>query len=275
MEAIVNIKIIKEILLFIRSLYRSNIVKTIYINYKTQPLKKAFKLPIFIGKNSKIHSLRGNIIIDSEIIRPGMIKIGYKHWDLFPSSYVTTQLTVKGCLVIKGPLIVSGGVHLFVWKNAFLEIGQNCSVGGGTMLKSISEITIGENTCITGDCTILDSNMHYVKNIETGIIAKKQGKIHIGKNCWINQSSIITKGTFLPDFSIVARGSFLNKDYTSYGTNLFLVGSPAVVSKNKVQRIFNIEKEKALNEYFRRNEGEMEYRDELGIFKDEFSLPKI
>ena len=72
----------------------------------------------------------------------------------------------------------------------------------------------------------------------------------IGKNCWINAGSIVSKGAVIPDYSISARNSFLSKDYKEYGTNLFLVGSPAKPSSSKVQRIFTVEKQREYKEYF-------------------------
>ena len=64
--------------------------------------------------------------------------------------------------------------------------------------------------------------MHFVKNIDTGVVANYKGPIKIGKSCWINAGSIVTKGAVVPDYSISSRNAFLSKDYSEYGTNLFL-----------------------------------------------------
>ena len=149
---------------------------------------------------------------------------------------------------------IFAAVHLNIERSySRLIFGSNCTVGGGSFIKSTHEIICGDNVQITGECTIMDCEMHYIKNIDSGIIKKNFGSIFIGNNCWINQRAVIVKNVVLPDFSIVARNSYINKDYSKYGSNLLLVGQPAVPSKYKVQRIFSIEKEKELNSIFRNN----------------------
>lgn len=51
--------IIKPIYKCIRLFFLLNILKTIYVNFKTQPLSKAIKLPIFVYGKLEIYSLRG------------------------------------------------------------------------------------------------------------------------------------------------------------------------------------------------------------------------
>ena len=130
-------------------------------------------------------------------------------------------------------------------------------MGGGTICKCLKYIEIGDRTRITGNCNIMDCNMHFVKNIDTGIVANYKAPIKIGENCWINAGSIISKGAVIPDYSISARNSYLSKDYSEYGTNLFLVGSPAKPTSSKVQRIFTVEKQRGLREYFETHDSDV------------------
>ncbi len=95
--------------------------------------------------------------------------------------------------------------------------------------------------------------MHFVKNITTGVVNNYKGSIIIGKNCWINYGTIVTKGAVIPDYSISTRGAFISKDFSEEGTNLFLVGSPAKPGKTKVQRIFSWSKQKEFAAFFRDN----------------------
>ena len=106
---------IKRVLKFIYSilklLYRLNITKTIYINFKTQRFSQAIKFPIFVYGPLKIVSLKGDMIFKTSI-KTGMVKIGYKYIDLFPASLLPTQFNLIGKLIIKGPLIIGGGIIL-------------------------------------------------------------------------------------------------------------------------------------------------------------------
>ena len=244
-------KILRKFRHFLLTLDRLNIVKTLYVNFHCLPFKQAIHLPIHLFGHVAIHSLRGKITINSNHVESGMILIGYRWLDLFPSSYLTTQLCVSGHLKFCGCCIISGGVGLFTQaKTATMQIGKNVCIGGGSLVKAMNDVVIGDYTRITGNCVVMDSNMHYVKNIDTGVIKKPWGRIEIGRYCWVNSGSVVTKGTILPDYSVTARNAFLNKDYSENGTNLFLVGAPAKITSARVQRIFSRSKELELHHFF-------------------------
>lgn len=261
-------KMIRPVYRFLLGLMRLNIVKTIYLNVKCLPLAKAVKLPIYLYGSVKFHSLKGRLVIEGPI-KSGMIKIGYRWFDLWPTAYLPTQLWISGTLIFRGGCIVSGGAGIFVpKKDALITVGKSTLIGAGTMMKSMNKLYIGNYTRITGNCTIMNSNMHYVKNIDTGTITRNDGMVRIGAYCWINSGTTITKGTVIPDYSIVARNSFLSKDYSLYGGNAFIVGSPAKVKSNNVQRIFDLEKEKEMNEFFYGNPNIDVYNDSVGLYED-------
>lgn len=263
-------KIIRPFYVFIRLVFRLNIFKTIYLNFKTQTFSVALKFPIYVYGKLYIHSLNGNIIIDAPI-NSGMIKIGYRYIDSTPNAFLPNQLLVNSNLIFNGYVVISGGVSLSAIKGN-LTIGNRCSIGGGSFIKCLSGITIGDNTRITYGCTVFDSNIHFVKEIESGIIKNNESPIVIGKNCWINAETIVTKGSVIPDYSITARCSFINKDFNSFGTNLFIAGSPAKPLNLKVQRIFNTTEEQRLRTYFNQNPREEAIKCENGLFKDENDL---
>ena len=165
---------------------------------------------------------------------------------------------------------VLNGVYFGVErKEAIIEFGANCTIGGGSILKSTYFIQCGNNVQITGECVVMDCEMHYVLNIETGTINRYFGKIQINNNCWINQRAVIAKNTIIPGYSIVTRNSFLNKDYTQYGTNLLLSGSPAIPKNKKVQRVFDVLTERDVGDFFRRNEEKIFVLKQKGQINDD------
>lgn len=233
-----------------KELLRLNLIKTLYFNFKVLPLNQAIKLPFYLYGKVYLWDLSGKVVIEDDI-KSGMIRVGFKWVDLWPTSFLPTQLQVMGTLMFKGPAVISGGANVNVQsKEGKLIVGNDVVIGGGSVCKCLEHIEIGDWTGITGNCTIMDCNMHFVKNIDTGIVANYKGPIKIGESCWINAGSIVTKGAVVPDFSISARNAYLSKDYSEYGTNLFLVGSPAKPTSSKVQRIFTVEKQRELREYF-------------------------
>lgn len=244
-------KYINAIIFKIRKVSRVNFLKTFVFNFRCFSFAQAIHLPVLLYGKVVIHDLSGKVEIKAPL-RYGMIKVGYKWLDLFPTSILPTQLLISGKLVFEGRCIISGGVGLFVQhKDASLVIGDEVSIGGGTLVKSVDVLEIGKRTSITGNCVIMNSNMHVVKNIDTGAVKKPWGPIIIGESCWINAGCVVNKGAIIPNYSISARNSFLNKDYSEFGENLFLVGCPAKVSATHVQRIFGMKRENELKQLFR------------------------
>ena len=227
-----------------------NITKTLYFNFRVLPIQQAIKFPFFLYGKVYLLDISGNVIIDGKL-KTGMIKIGYKWFDLWPTSFLPTQIQVMGTLIFNGSAVISGGANVNVQnKKGQLIIGKDVLIGGGSVCKCLKSIKIGDCTRVTGNCVIMDCNRHFVKNINSGVVANYKAPIIIGQYCWINAGTIVTKGTIMPDYSISSRNAYLSKDYREYGTNLFLVGSPAKPASSKVQRLFSVEKQKELESYF-------------------------
>ncbi|MDD2583304.1 MAG: hypothetical protein PHR66_15060 [Desulfuromonadaceae bacterium] len=239
---------------------RVNWTKTIWLNFKYFKPTLAIQLPIICYGKIKAFSLKGRINI-SGIIKPGLIQIG-KDIDNMPISALPVRLRVDGSLNFTGPCIISGGTNIAVGSDANITIGKFSRICSGVYLKAIKSITIGDFTWITAESIVMDSDIHYVKNINTGIIKKNTAPITIGNYCWIVMRSVISKGAVLPDYSIVARNSYVNKDYSVGGKiGLFLAGSPAREIVAPVQYIPYLEKEGILNNYFKHKPEANEYTD--------------
>lgn len=261
---------IKYIYRFIKVIFRVNWIKTLYINFRTQRLKDAIKLPIIVYGKLKIYSLRGGIKINSKI-EFAMIHIG-KDLDHNPVSLNPVKLNISGKLIFNGRSLISGGSTITAWNRGVIELGKNTCIGSGVQIKSVSNIFIGNFTRIISLSVIMDTNVHYVKNIETGVINKNNKPIHVGNNCWVNSGSILTKGTVLADYTITARNSFLNKNYKEiFGNYVTLAGSPAKKIASNTQRIFNYSKEAELNNYFSNSSFEA-FKAPEGVFKESDDL---
>ena len=246
--------IIRNCLHIIKLLYQLNIIKTLYFNIRMFPLLQALRFPVFLYGKVYLWDLSGQIILPEKIFS-GMIKIGYRWHDLWPIGFLPSQVQVRGKLVFSGRCLISGGTNINVQhKDAVLKLGDSTVIGAGSILKCLQYIEIGDSTGLTGNCTILDCNMHFVKNIQTGAIQNYKGPIKIGKKCWLNYGTIVSKGSIIPDYSITAKNSFVSKDFSNYGTNLFLVGAPCKPKTTKVQRIFSDEKQGEYKEYYERND---------------------
>lgn len=120
---------------------------------------------------------------------------------------------------------------------AVIEIGDNVGISGATIYAR-KGIYIGENTCIGGNCKILDNDFHPIE-IETrnqllrdadggdsNLIPAKE--IKIGKNCFIGCNTIILKGTILGGGCVVGAGAVVSGQFEG---NCVIAGNPAKIIK--------------------------------------------
>lgn len=121
---------------------------------------------------------------------------------------------------------------------AEIVVGDNVGISGATIYAR-KGIYIGENTCIGGNCKILDNDFHPIEwkernrlmfgkvgPEENELISTKE--IHIGKNCFIGCNTIILKGTILGDGCVVGAGAVVSGKFE---VNCVIVGNPAKVVK--------------------------------------------
>lgn len=122
-------------------------------------------------------------------------------------------------------------------SEAKIIIGDNVGISGATIYAR-KGIYIGENTCIGGNCKILDNDFHPIE-VETrnkllrdanggdsDLVPSKE--IQIGKNCFIGCNSIILKGTVLGDGCVVGAGAVVSGKFKD---NCVIVGNPGRVIK--------------------------------------------
>lgn len=109
---------------------------------------------------------------------------------------------------------------------AKILIGANSRIHG-TCIHAYSQIFIGDNCLIAGNCQIIDGNGHPTnfQNPENRIHLRDSGnKIEIGDNVWIAANCIILGGTKIGQGSIITAGSVVRGDVPE---NCIYGGNPA------------------------------------------------
>ena len=127
----------------------------------------------------------------------------------------------------------------YVYNGGSIYIGNNCQLGNGNLYIKIEDdgeikhrIEIGDDTFIARECIIRASDGHTIYDNLTKLPINPPDNIIIGKNCWITSRCIIIKGTVLPDNTIVAANSFVNKKFTE--EHILIAGSPAKIIRKNV-----------------------------------------
>lgn len=240
-----------------RTFFRIGIIKTIIINYRLLPFKHAIKLPIVVTKSIVLENLSGNVSI-SEPVRFGLIKIGTFNTDFFSWNGSRMMFNIKGKINFKGRSQIGSGCSIVVDEGAELHIGNDVSIGSNCKIICRNLINIGCNSRIAWESQILDTNFHFIKNIEDGSVSRRENKVIIGNNNWFGNRSSIMPGTITNDFFIAASNSLCNKDYTNLPKYSLVGGSPAKLLKTNVVRVLDRE-EKEIAELFKKSDDRVIY----------------
>lgn len=208
-----------------------NIPLSIYVNLRSFPISQAWKLPLFVYGFPRIYSLSGSMKICSNIIRPGMISFNQVATGAPNTTSIKSELYNEGSIIFHGFGRIGTGCKIRVAFNATLNIGNQFLITDMCNIGRLKKITIGDGTWIVHRCQVLDSNYHYIEDINTHTIPEMSGEISIGKNCWICNSCTITKDAKVPDNIIVASNSLISKDYTCIQPYSMIGGIPAKLLK--------------------------------------------
>lgn len=243
---------LKKIARIILLILKINWVKTLYLNFKTQKFKDAIKLPIVVFGKLKIKSLKAEIKFQCPI-KFGLLQIG-RDIDNISESYLPTILNLNsGQILIKGFVIFSGG-NTLTCNNGLICLGKYVILGTSVNIRSFKTIKIGDFTRFASGCFVMDTNVHFILDNDNNKINNIYDSIVIGKRCWFNSGTYISKGAKIPDYSISSRNSLLNKNYDiDNNKGLFLVGSPAIIKQKNLQRIFSNKIEFSLKKFFLKN----------------------
>lgn len=229
-----------------------NIIKTLWLNFRTLPLNQAFRLPIHLYGKWNLRALSGRIIISATNISFGMIKMGQNLAGYITASKGTITLLENSTIILSERVRISQGVSLCLYKNSELILGYNSHLGDNVKVICAKKITIGKNSEITWECQVLDHGSHYIIDKSTSKIKHIIKPVYIDDNCWICNRTTIMPGTCLPKNTIVASNSIINKDYVLGGLKEFCLigGQPARLIKCGVMRVYNRVNENYCNDFF-------------------------
>lgn len=232
------------------NLLKTNILKTLLVNFRLLPFHQAIKLPLFVYGNFMLRSSEGHVVINGNI-HSGMIKIG-RH-DRYPETHIPKTIwVINGEMVFNGTMSFFHGSYIMIAHNAKLVFGKgdHPACGANIRIMCFDNIVI-EDAHITWDCQIMDSSFHYIESInERDGIQPLTRPVFLGKHVWVGNRTTITAGAIVPDETIIASNSLVNKDYRSIGSNCMIAGIPASLKKKGVRRIYDKADQAAIDSKF-------------------------
>jgi maltose O-acetyltransferase len=115
-----------------------------------------------------------------------------------------------------------------IFDEPVLKIGNNSSIGYGTVISVAKEVVIGDHCMIAPHCIIMDSDDHPIhphkRKAGMSVQPEDVKPIEIGHNVWIGAYSTILKGVTIGDNSVIATHSVITKDVLP---NCVYAGYPA------------------------------------------------
>lgn len=231
-----------------------NPLLTIWINFRSLPLGQALFFPIWVYGRPRLYCLSGNIKFKCQSLKSGLIKINKVRFGAPGNMSRQTEIYNLGVIEFDGPCEIGTGNKIIVAQKATLSIGKNCCISDNCTIAAFKGINIGETTRIAHSCQVLDTNFHYIADLNKGIVVDPTAKINIGKSCWIGNSSAIVKGANLPNYAIVGSHSLVNKDFSTTENGCIIAGIPAKLIKQNVIRVFNTKIEGIIWNYMAQHE---------------------
>ncbi|WP_164516721.1 acyltransferase [Clostridium transplantifaecale] len=181
--------------------------KSVFLNARYLGLTGIIKLPIFVSWRTQFIKLSGRITFSAPL-SIGMVRIGIGGSGT--ASRTPSKLELNGNINFgKGVILGGGGTLVTVNSSSHLTIGNDVQITGDTKILCADEIKIGDDSVISWDCQIMDTDFHSIK--VCGQVMNKNKPIIIGKHCWIGSRCCITKGTVIPDGCIIASDSTITK----------------------------------------------------------------
>ena len=145
------------------------------------------------------------------------------------------NVTVKSSFLSNLVGLYSRTIIVTRTPKAEIIIGDNVGISGATIYAR-KGIYIGDNTCIGGNCKILDNDFHPIEaETRNKLLRDPKGgysdlvpakEIHIGKDCFIGCNTLILKGTVLGDGCVVGAGAVVSGKFEAGSV---IVGNPAKV----------------------------------------------
>ena len=199
------------------------LAKSLKVNLKGKAYRHGKGISsLLINGNTMLH-LGANI----EIVNKGVFSFGLRSPFPLGNQPCALQMEENSKLIINGIVSTGPGVTLHISKNATLELGNNILIGANSKVVCYKSIRINDNSLISWEVEIRDSDMHKLTNDGFQVVLP----IEIEKNVWIGARATIQKGVTIGKGSIVATGAVVTKDVPP---NCLVGGVPARIIRENV-----------------------------------------
>jgi acetyltransferase-like isoleucine patch superfamily enzyme len=224
---------------------------TIWMNYRCLPFKQAVHLPISVYGRPKLFDLRGTIEFDCPIKR-GMVEINNNHMAAPSYQGCQSEFLILGRVVFHGSGQIDTGVKVYVNTGALLEFGDRFKISDVVNVGCYSHISIGNMCRIAHRCQVMDTSYHYLADLNRNVIPSTVRPVKIGNYVWVGNSTTISAGAIIPDHTVVASNSVVNKNLNIPPYSI-VGGIPAKFIKEGFRRVESHSLTQDLYQYYQKH----------------------
>ncbi len=207
--------------------------KTIWFNFYYLPFKQAVQMPIFCY-NVRLKKVKGEVSIESENVRTGMIQLGHDIVGIYPNNGVSWENAGK--IIFRGKIRFGNNCSICIGRKGVLDLGDNFVTNAATKIVCVYSIKIAENARIGWETLLMDTSFHRIKGLDGKLKGKGYGEIVFGKNNWLGTKCTVFPGAKTPDYCVIGAGSFLNKDISDWPSHIMVAGNPVQIKVKDVWR---------------------------------------
>lgn len=229
-----------------------NPLLTIYLNFRSFPLRQAWKLPIFVYGRPRLLGLSGTMRIEGPVSM-GMISFNKVRIGAPSNMSVQSEIRNNGEIIFHGKGHIGTGNRIIVGVGGILDIGSQFTITDMCNIGCFIHIKLGDYCRVAHRSQLLEGNYHYVANFIKHVIPDWKKPIQIGRHVWICNSSTITGGSIIPDEIIIASNSLVNKDFSQVEKYSIIGGQPAKYIATGVVRVENYKMLNELDSFYRDN----------------------
>lgn len=171
-----------------------------YIDRLIKKIKRSYRQAVFFQKTNQRANLVGDIIL------------------------INTNLKIGSNVTIYP--------HVQFFGNGLIEIGNNVSIGTGTIIYASKDggVHIGDDTMIAAQCYIIDTDHGIKKNEKIRNQENSVSEINIKNDVWIGANVTVLKGSIIENCAIVGAKALVKGNLEENG---IYVGVPAKKIKSR------------------------------------------
>lgn len=211
------------------------LIPSIIFCFRSLPFKQAIKLPILIFKPHDM-LLKGKIVIDSDRLYTGMIRLGYCKPNLpYPNNGI--KIYNLGKIIFKGRCLIGCDSYIIVEESGSVIFGDDFRSNASLKITSKIGIKINPHVRIGYNVNMMDTNHHKLYDMDKGCFLDAYGKIEIGSYNWISTNSVVLHSVVTPERCLFGLGTILTKS-SKFESYCLHGGSPLKILRRNVFRDF-------------------------------------